>query len=339
MKYVTVILSAILLLTALPSQAQESDSDRKTVDERVDEGIDKGINALEGLFGRKKKKKKKKDQSEPVEEAPASEPASNPSNSGGGSSGNAFMKGMFGGGDVDLPDSYYFKSKLTCLVTNVNRKGKREESRYYSYANHADQLFGMEPESERGEYALVIYDQQEGHMVTLSDNDGEKNAVVISMDIGQMVQNMEGTTTEDDAEVTGTYGNMKKTGRTKTIAGYSAQEWVLESDGNKIEYWISKDASLSGMGLFGGLYQINNQPVNASGWGTMPKGMILEMNMYDKTEQEEVHWQIEKMDLNSNTRISLSGYNVMSLGGADGAGGGSYGAPASSGDEGDEDEY
>ena len=176
MKYVIVILSAILLLTALPSQAQESDSDRKTVDERVDEGIDKGINALEGLFGRKKKKKKKKGNSEPVEEEPASEPS--PSYSGGGSSGgdagNAFMKGMFGGGDVDLPDSYYFKSKMTCLVTNVNRKGKREESRYYSYSNHEENLFGMEPEPENGDYALVIYDQDEGHMVTLSDNDGEK---------------------------------------------------------------------------------------------------------------------------------------------------------------------
>ena len=301
MQRIIYLIVCMMLVGLAPAQAQDS-----KVGEALEEGLGK---AVQGLFGKKKKK-----EDEPTEATETEEDAAPSSERDAASEEEqrkamAMMQAMFGSGnDVSIEEVYTFKGAVDGIMVSTDKKGKESKSDITSYFNHEADYFAIIPKDEKnGNTGFVIFDKPNKAMVTLVEEN--KAAMVIPMDWEASV--------DEAAEEEAAEGTIDwvKTGNSKTIAGYKAEEYKGAKDEHTINLWIAPDASLSGMGLFGGLFRMSNKNKSTQDlFGGIPDGMIMEAHSANSETGEKSHWTVTKVDLNHSSEISTAGYQVMSLG-------------------------
>ena len=103
-----------------------------------------------------------------------------------------------------------------------------------------------------------------------------------------------------------------KTGKTKTILGYSCDEYLIKDGGTEARMWVSEklgkvvnNEMLNNQQIFGGAF------VHAAGMN----GMVLEYNYLNSSSGDRVTMRVSKIDLNASKTIATGDYAVMSLGG------------------------
>lgn len=167
----------------------------------------------------------------------------------------------------------------------------------------AGQYFGVEMYmADAGMTAKSIFDYDAMTMTTLMENSGMKMGS--QYDLSKIMDMAE------SAESDG--GDMKKTGKTKTILGYTCHEYVVTSeDGGYAEVWITHDLDFGNVyEAFSALNKKQKQvPMN------MPQGFFMELTAWSegKDGKEKITMKVKDVNLNQPTSISTNGYSIMKL--------------------------
>jgi hypothetical protein len=310
----TVFAAAILqpasgqrLLKRLQEKAQEKIENKveQRVEKKVDEKIDNALDSIE----------------DSLEKNEGLENESNGSTSSDREERmqqrmQGMLKGLgMSGEPVPYEENYNFDYKIQMHIESFDKSGKQTSTG--EFITHLD------PDSKSMAYEVVsgdmanpgqgmfIIDSENGAMIILSEENGEKTGIVYG--IGAFFQTL-GQAYEEEVDLSDspeTYlanPNVKKTGRTKSIAGYKCEEYTFEDEENESEIWITKDLKMNTHDYFSTLFKTSLYS-QGIGWGYM-----MEVTSTNKNNGEKSLMQVTDIDKNSNVSFDLGGYKVTNLG-------------------------
>jgi hypothetical protein len=209
--------------------------------------------------------------------------------------------------NVEYKSSYAFDSHIEMDMSTYDEKGKLEDKKKYdTYMNKVSIDYGM-VSGEKGERTTVIFDSENSVMLMLTESDGEKSGVAMGINKAALEEKSEEGTEET---ATGIPGNLKKTGKTKTILGYSCDEYMAEDEDHETRMWVSEKLGkevrkdmLNNQQYFGGSFQ------HASDI----EGMVLEYETVDKEEGGKMVMLVTGINLNTSHAISTRDYAVLTM--------------------------
>ncbi|MCH2197216.1 MAG: DUF4412 domain-containing protein [Flavobacteriales bacterium] len=289
----------LVFLLSLNAESQVVDRSKESaknktnnrIDQKVDQGIDKSLDAIEGLFKKKDKSNKKNDDSDSSD---SNEKAYSDETSDG--FGGFFSK-------VDMEESYSFDHMVKMDMTITDKK-ETQTVRSTMFVNDENGEFAMKTKMEDVN-STMIFDVARNQMIILTDMEGQKLAMSMDYDPAAYA-----TAEEDDESYD--MGEFKKTGRTKTILGYTCHEYVFESEESSGNCWVNEEDDLQ---IYKGLMAMSSQDKkkqeNALPEG-YPQGMIMEMDVVDE-DGNETHMEVVEIKRDMNHTISTEGYGAFSL--------------------------
>ena len=195
----------------------------------------------------------------------------------------------------DYQASYQFSSQVTYQIEHAKKPGESQTIHYC----FGDQVVEMQA---NGQDMSSIIDSKNQVMIML--NEKNKTATVMSMKAMEAAMQHEqmGQGQKPAAKIT-------KTGRTKTILGYTCEEVLIESD-RKTEVWISNEPGIDASKTLAGM--------SLSAAGQVPKeafvqgGMMMEMTAYDAAGKPETHLLVTALSKESKT-IAIGAYKITKL--------------------------
>ena len=274
----------------------------KKVDEKIDEGLDKVEESLEKENGNDT------GDTEPVKNTSREQALQNRM--------QGMLKGMgISGEPVLYENNYSFDYLIQMHIQSYDNTGaSTSNGEFITHLNPNSKSLAYEVVS--GDMAkpgqgMFILDAENGAMIILNNENGEKTGIVYGM--GAFFQSV-GESYEEDidlSETPETYlanPNVKKTGKTKTIAGYKCEEYVYEDEETKSHIWITKDMKMNTQDFFSTLFKTSLYS-HGMGWGYM-----MEANSENKNTGEKSVMQVTRVDKNSNKKFDLGSYNMTNLG-------------------------
>lgn len=283
-------------------------TDRR-IEDNINEQLDSGLDALEGLF--KRKNKKKKSQDEPAETVPAVEervqetPDAETEPSDMGFDMSAFLK------PAKYDDSYSFDIHMVSEMTTINKKGKEENMTMEFFKQDGENTAMRVKSAEKGDESMfLILDYGNESMITITEEKGEQQAFAMPMmkaylGTDESYQEMIEENMEDF--------NLEKTGRTKTILGYSCDEYQITSKDTNGTVWMTEDAGISTMELMGKLMQ-NNKTLSDTKFSWMQNGLMMESETVDLKSGDTTIQKVTLMDTDADVTFDMDDYNVMGIG-------------------------
>lgn len=198
--------------------------------------------------------------------------------------------------------------------TVVQKMEDKKTSTITYYFTSSGDYMAMKPDSK--ESSLIIY-TKDGDMLVVN----EKDKSVILMNLKKFITNMANAakdmkdkkTAKDSAD---TKMNFRKTGKTKTISGYTAEEYEIKRDNDLINVWYLKadfDANLLGYFGFGKMENMPNakQAPAFSQFANIPSlGKNYLMAEMEKNGKKVI--ETESID-KTNFTFSSSGYTVRDM--------------------------
>jgi hypothetical protein len=219
-----------------------------------------------------------------------------------------YMDALGLSGNVDYETSYNFNAYIQMEVSEYKKNGKLDNKVVYdSYVSKEAFDYAMVFTDGRDE-STIIFDDKNDAMLILSESDGEKTGFAMGMDVDAMVENAEDYA-EEEAE-SSPYAPYK-TGKTKTIMGYSCDEYLITDENSEARMWVSEKLGKQVRKEI----LANNHTFGAAFYhAAYMNGMVLEYDFLDKDDGERVVMQVTDIDLNKSHSISTRGYTVMSMG-------------------------
>jgi len=102
--------------------------------------------------------------------------------------------------------------------------------------------------------------------------------------------------------------NVKKTGKTKTIAGYKCDQYLYTDEDTDAEFWISDDVKINARDYFSSIFRISAYS-SGMGWG-----YIMESTSTDKSTGDKSKMTVTKVDDNARTNFDLNSYQITNFG-------------------------
>jgi hypothetical protein len=222
--------------------------------------------------------------------------------------------------NVETEEAYAFTGQAEMEITGTDEKGKADTPiRIRSYLSEDPQFSAMEffdEESQKEkERSVMIFDFKNNATIMLLEADGEKSSMAFGLDWQNMMEQFEEMEVEDEGEpVDLSDFSFEKTGNTKTILGYSCEEYIAKSEGFKASYWISKDP-ISGLQSFWG----QNSPFitqkmraeNKTYFESLPEGSLMEMEFVSEEDNTTTNITMKSIDENSPAVFSMQEYPNM----------------------------
>ncbi len=219
---------------------------------------------------------------------------------------HVYMDALGLSGNVDYETKYNFDAYIQMEVSNYNKKEKLKDKVIYDSYYSKDAIDYAMVFKDDDSKSTIIFDSKNNAMLVLSDNDGEHTGIAMGIDPETMAENAEEF--EEESGVNPYEAN--KTGKTKTILGYSCDEYLVEDEYSETRMWASEKLGkqvrremLANQQTFGGAFY----------HAAYTKGMVLEYDFLDKDDGDRTLMLVTKIDLNHNHSISTSSYAVMSL--------------------------
>jgi hypothetical protein len=194
------------------------------VDQKVDEGVDEVMEGVGNLFRKKMEN----------EEAGSDNGEKEGSRSAYNSDGQAGMSMFSSSGPVDTRDQYTFDYKVHTTMTVYDDNGEAQTSKMVMLYPK-DGAYMAADMSTQGGSGIGIFDFENEIMITLMTG----RAIV--MDLSQYKEQMDEEMDAEEEAGTGEDVSIKKTGRTKTIAGYSCEEYIAEDEEFESEMWMTTE--------------------------------------------------------------------------------------------------
>jgi hypothetical protein len=225
------------------------------------------------------------------------------------------LKGIGVSGEpVPVADNYTFDHMIEMHVESFDKNGKKEsEGEFITHLSKNSKSMAYQVVSgDMGNpgQGMFIIDAENGATIILNEEKGEKTGIVYGM--GAFFSSIGETYEEENLEETPeaylANPNVKKTGRTKTIAGYKCEEYKFNDEETESEVWITQDLKMNTQDFFSTLFKTN---LYARG---VPWGYMMEATSLDKESGEKSVMQVTRVDANSNARFNLSDYQITNLG-------------------------
>lgn len=300
--------SAQRLLKSLKEKTQERIEEKieeranKKVDEKIDEGLDKIEESLE------KEKKEESSEDNPGTDRSTREAQMQKRMSG-------ILKGIgVSGESVPFEDFYKFDHLIQMHIESFDGSGKKtSDGEFITHLNPSSKSMAYQVVSGNmgnpGQ-GMFIIDAENGATIILSEEKGKKTGIVYGM--GSFFQSIGETYSEealeDSPEMYLANPNVKKTGKTKTIAGHKCEEYVYTDEDTESEIWITKDLKMNTQDFFSTLFKTSLYS-HGIGWGYM-----MESTSKNKTTGEKSMMRVTKVDTNSNVSFNMGDYQVTNLG-------------------------
>ncbi len=307
-KTLLLLLSAMLVIQSVQGQALLRKMQQKTnrkldqaIDRKIDEAIDKKIDeTLDSIDGGSSSNyeadKAKRDAERDARMA-------------------RILTGI-SGEPVPFEDSYSFAHLIQMHVENYKKSGKLDDSgdinMYYSPDSKSMAYEMVSGDLAQQGEGMFIIDAENGAMIILNDENGEKTAIVYGM--SAFFQSMGESYNQEDMDFSDSpesyldNPNVTKTGRTKTVSGYSCEEYKYNDENTESEMWITKDLKMNAQDFFSTLFKTSNY-ANGMGWG-----YPMESTSIDKNSGEKSFMQVTKVDKNSNKKFAMNEYQITNLG-------------------------
>ena len=299
------------LLRDIKNRAQQKVEDRveQRANEKVDKEIDKQLDKVEeAIFNDEEKK------SENIENKGAS-------NNNSEERLNNMMKRMGVGGEpVPVESAYAFDNLVQMHVESFDEKGKKiSDGEFITHLSNDSKSMAYEfisGDMAQPGMGFIIIDAKNNATIILSEENGQKTGLIYGL--GSFLQNA-GANNVDDIDFSETpesylaNPNVEKTGRSKTIAGLSCEEYKYTDENTVSNVWITKDLKMNTQDFFSTLFKTAVYS-HGMGWGYM-----MEATSVNKENGEKSVMEVTKVDKNSNKKVVMSDYQVTNLG--------SFGAP------------
>lgn len=145
-------------------------------------------------------------------------------------------------------------------------------------------------------------------------NDEDMSAMAMSMSFMTDMINDAVKENQDSTDVDENY-TFTKTGKTKMIAGYSCDEYLIETDDITMDVWYTDDITIAmhqNMGDFA-MFASFSAPITAASKGQLV-GTMMESHMVEKTGDEGTFdYLVKEVNLNKTT-LNMSDYTFTKLG-------------------------
>jgi hypothetical protein len=176
-----------------------------------------------------------------------------------------------------------------------------EQVVYDSYLNKGGGNLAMKF-TQKGVPTIVIVDTENNSMILLMESEGQKMGIAMAVNPEAIEELAAGL--EKDKPL-----NELKTGKTKTILGYSCDEYLIKDASSEIRVWTSEK-----LGKEVGQETLKNQQVFGGTFSRalFSSGMVMEYS-YSGGGKKMV-LKVTDLDLNRSHTISTGGYQVISPG-------------------------
>jgi len=300
-------ITALLFLSAQPAKAQLlkkiQDKVNKKIENRIDQEADEQIDkTLDQVFEGDSTSEQTNDDSSDLSDQ---QRMSN------------IMKGLgMSGEPVPIADSYHFQSKIQMHIESYDDKGKLEsDGEFITWVSPSMKNFAYEFVSgniARDGKGLIIMDVENNAMIILSEEDSKKTGIVYGFNPDAFSSWSDSLADYDDYEPANVNLNpyLEKTGQTKTISGYSCDEYHYNNpeEDTEANFWLSKEADFSTKDMISSIFK------TASYSNGMPWGFIMESESWNKNTKERNLMKVTEINKNANTRFNLSDYQITNLG-------------------------
>jgi hypothetical protein len=238
------------------------------------------------------------------------------------------MMNAMGFANVEFENQYNFNSSMSMDVENYDAQSdKASVITYTTYFNKSDESFAMRfsfknEDTGEDESTLMIFDMKNHVMLMLAESGNEKSGMAFSIapdgtDSGSPDQ-LSTESSDDgheeiipDADFDSFNLWYKKTGRTKSISGYTCEEYIWEDEQGRIEYWFSPEAQFDYSSAYN---YISGFQALAMG-GTTFSGMLMEMHHIDKETNNRTKLLVNDIKADNPSTIDIKDFQIMSFGG------------------------
>jgi hypothetical protein len=106
----------------------------------------------------------------------------------------------------------------------------------------------------------------------------------------------------------------KKTGKTKTILGYTCHEYLTETEEYTMTSWVAPDLKQQTNGMSAMFLAMNkNAKMNDSAFNSTDMGLMLEMKSINKKDNETFIMTATEINLDKSTKFSTEGYQQLNI--------------------------
>jgi len=223
-------------------------------------------------------------------------------------SNQAIMNAMGLTGNVEHEEVYDFDAYIQMELTTYKKNGDLDEKVVYdNYLDKQDADYAMEFK-DKDASSTIIFDAKNNAMLILTVSDGEKTGFATSVDPEAMAEEFEDYENEEEEVDMSSY-KPYKTGKTKTILGYSCDEYMVEDEGAEVHMWVSEKLGkevrkewMSNQQTFGTMF-VHAYAMN---------GAVLEYDVVDADGSRSV-MQVTDLNLNHSHKVDTRGYTIMSM--------------------------
>jgi len=274
------------------------------LDEKVDNEIDKGLDKVENSIDSLGNTKSGADEEISREAAMQNRM-------------NSMLKGMGMSGDpVPIENNYSFNKLVQMHIEMYDsEENKTSNGDFITHLSRDNGSMAYEVISKDygdNDQGLFIIDSKNKAMILLNNKGDEKTGVVYGLGtFFEDIENIESDdqhSGEDIYDVEFQHPDIKKTGKTKSIAGYKCQQYLYNTDDVDSEFWITDELKTSDRDFFSTLFK-----TSAMTYG-MGYGYVMESTSKDKATGNTSKMQVTKVDNNASSTFNLSNYQITNLG-------------------------
>ncbi len=220
------------------------------------------------------------------------------------------------GSDVEVDESYDFSGFATLEITGVDEKGKPiEPVLFKSYFSENPNITGMEfseNNKKQEDLYVMILDFNRNLSISLFENEGQKMRMAFEYNYAQMSA---AVPTEDMEEpINETDVSFKKTGNSKTILGFDCDEYLIETEENQTNYWVTQKP-INGQASF---WAKNNpfltskmEENNPGLFENLPTGNMLEAYIVSKKDKSVMEMKVLEINENEARSFIMAEYPGM----------------------------
>jgi hypothetical protein len=202
---------------------------------------------------------------------------------------------------------YKFDAFIQMEMTNFVKGGSESDKILYdSYMTKGGGTYAL-VFTQEGMPMSIIFDKENNSLLLLTEGGGEKTGMAMAVN-PEAIAALSGGPAEDSEEEP---YESSKTGKTKSILGYSCNEYLIDEGSGEIRVWASEQ-----LGKEVGKEMLGNQKAfgGALSHAVFVNGMVMEYDFHDKDSGEKMVMKVTKLEMSGSHTISTSGFNVMSLG-------------------------
>ncbi|MDX8341137.1 DUF4412 domain-containing protein [Draconibacterium sp. IB214405] len=228
---------------------------------------------------------------------------------------STMMQGLGMSGDpVPVEDNYSFNQLVQMhLEMYDNNEQQTQSGEFITHLNAKTGNLAYEVVSNDfgdTDQGLFIIDSKNQAMIMLNNKDGEKTGMVYGM--GTFFENFEEYDTnesdEETLDMSYLHPGVKKTGKTKKIAGYKCEQYTYNTEDVDSEFWITDELKTSDRDFFSTLFK-TSALTNGMGYG-----YVMESTSKNKDSGNTNKMQVTRVDNNTSSNYDLSSYQITNLG-------------------------